>query len=79
MPLLIAKPIINFSPDMYQGRLKLNISLYNVLKKLIDSELKIRERKGNYWFIRLTNKEFGIVKKELNRNQLKSSVSVYWK
>ena len=49
------------------------------LKKLIDSELIIKERKGNYWFIRLTNKGFEIIKKELNKNQVKSLINVYAK
>lgn len=46
-------------------------------QKLIDSELIIRERKGNYWFIRLTSKGFVIIKKELSKNQLKNLVGVY--
>jgi len=58
---------------------KIKTTVSNILRELIDSELIIRERKGNYWFIRLTNKRFGTVKKELNKNQLKSLINVYKK
>ncbi len=67
----------NLYPDKINRKIKTTIS--NILKKLVDSGLIIRERKGNYWFIRLTNKGFEIVKKELNKNQLKSLINVYIK
>ena len=67
----------NLYPDRVNRKVKTTIS--NILKKLIDLGLIIRERKGNYWFIRLTNKGFEIVKKELNKNQLKSLINVYTK
>ena len=67
----------NLYPDRINRKIKTTIS--NILKKLIDSGLIVRERKGNYWFIRLTNKGFAIIKKELNKNQLKSLINVYAK
>ena len=67
----------NLYPDRINRKIKTTIS--NILKKLIDLGLIIRERRGNYWFIRLTNKGFEIVKKELNKNQLKSLINVYTK
>ena len=65
----------NLYPDKMNRKIKTTVS--NVLRKLINSEIITRERKGNYWFIRLTVKGFEIIKKELNRNQLKSLVQVY--
>ena len=72
-------PVGSLTSNLYPDRInrKIKTTTSNVLKKLIVSELIIRERKGNYRFIRLTNKGFGIIKKELNKNQLKSLVGVY--
>ena len=51
----------NLYPDRVNRKIKTTIS--NILRKLIDSGLIFRERKGNYWYIRLTNKGFEIIKK----------------
>ena len=67
--------------NLYLDKLnrKIKTTTSNILKKLVDSELIIRERKGNYRFIRLTNEGFEVIKKVLNNNQLKSLVCVYAK
>ncbi len=74
-------PVGSLTSNLYPDRInrKIKTTTSNILKKLINSELINRERKGNYWFIRLTNKGFEIIKKELNKNQLKSLVNVYAK
>lgn len=65
----------NLYPD--QLNLKIKTTVSNVLKRLVDSGLIIRERKGNHWFIRLSNKGFEALRKELNENQLKGLIEVY--
>ena len=74
-------PVGSLTSNLYPDRInrKIKTTTSNILKKLIDSGLIVRERKGNYWFVRLTNKGFEIIKKELNKNQLKSLVNVYAK
>lgn len=65
----------NLYPDRINKKIKSTVS--NVLKKLIDSGLIIRERKGNYWFIRLTKNGFKTTRQELHKNQLKSLIEAY--
>ena len=59
-------PVGSLTSNLYPDRLnkKFKTTVSNILKKLIESKLIIRERKGNYWFIRLTSKGFEIIKKE---------------
>ena len=74
-------PVGSLTSNLYPDRInrKIRTTISNILKKLVDLGLIIRERRGNYWFIRLTNNGFKIVKKELNKNQLKSLINVYTK
>jgi len=44
----------------------------NVLKKLSEVGLADRERRGNYWYVRITVKGFEIVKKVVNKAQFKN-------
>lgn len=67
----------NLYPDRINQKIKTTVS--NILKKLIDMGFIIRERRGNYWYVELTNRGFKKVKKVLHQNQLKSLVQLYEK
>ena len=67
----------NLYPDRLNHQIKTTVS--NILKKHIEMGLIIRERRGNYWYIGLTEKGYKTIKKLLHQNQLKNLVELYEK
>jgi len=65
----------NLYPDRVSRKIKTTVS--NILKKLIEQELIIRERSGNHWYIGLTTHGFSTVRKALNKHQLKNLIQLY--
>lgn len=65
----------NLYPDRINRQIKTTVS--NILKKLIELGLVNRERRGNYWYVGLTNKGYLMAKQTLNQNQLKNLTQLY--
>jgi len=64
-------------PDRSSRRVQTTIS--NVLKKLLDAGLVARERQQNFWFVRLTDDGFRLLRQELHAKQLQGLLRVYGK
>ena len=66
---------MNLYPEQLNRRIKTTIS--NVLKKLVELGFVNRERRGNQWYVGLTNSGYMTIRKVLNENQLKNLIQLY--
>ena len=72
-------PVKSLTTNLYPDRIsrKIKTTVSNILKKLADKGLVIRERQGNHWYVGLSNNGFLAVKKLLNQNQLTNLLQIY--